>query len=33
MNFNSCIDATAAEFDTYSEAKAFVYENNLAHGE
>lgn len=33
MNFNSYIDVIAVEFDTYSEAKAFIYENNLAHVE
>ena len=29
----SAVTATAVEFDTYSESKAFVYENNLSHGD
>ena len=33
MNFNYCIDATAVEFDTYSEAKVYVDEHNLVYEE
>lgn len=33
MNLNSCIDVTAVEFDTYSEAKAYVDEHGLVYEE